>query len=253
MKYISQMQKMKVFSLADVVKLVGNERTAKSVLAAYKKARYIASVRRNLYVALDLSTKIPIADRFQIGSQIQGDGYLAFHSALEYHGVANQIFYTMVIVSSQRFTPFSYNGINYEHCGSAFSDGVIVPERNRLVKVTDIERTVADCLYDLDRAGGFEEVWKALQLLSSLNEDKLLHYLNSYDQIFLWQKAGFVLQQLSTNLHLSEVFFSVCRSKIHEHKRSLTNTGTAKYFPEWKLYVSEYDLSVIEEGDDPVV
>ena len=250
MKYIEELQKKKVFDLAFAEKLTGNLLSAKSLLSAYKKAGYIISVRRNLYAALDLATKHTLASRFEIGSAINAGAYISFHSALEYHGIANQVFYSVTVCSEERFTSFSYNGVTYEPCKAGISGGVISPLQTPLVRVTDVERTVVDCIYDIDRAGGLEELMESLRLLPGLDEEKLRTYLRSYNQIFLWQKAGFLLEHFRQALRLSPAFFEECKENIHDRKRYLPEAGAMRYYPEWKLYAPANLLGLLEEGDD---
>jgi predicted transcriptional regulator of viral defense system len=60
-----------------------------------------------------------------------------------------------------------------------------------LVRVTDEERTVIDCIDRIDRAGGLEELLHAIAAMTYLNENKLLNYLEIYDKQFLYQKTVF--------------------------------------------------------------
>ncbi|MDR0988136.1 MAG: hypothetical protein LBM06_01555, partial [Prevotellaceae bacterium] len=59
-------------------------------------------------------------------------------------------------------------------CESRLSTGILNPTGNPLVKVTDLERTVIDCLDYIDRAGGLEELVACLTLITYLKEDKLM-------------------------------------------------------------------------------
>ena len=253
MKYLEDLQRKKVFNLEYAKRLTGNELTAKSLLLSYKKAGYIQSVRRNLYVALDLASKTPLANRFEIGSAANQGAYISHHSALEYHGVANQVFYTITVSSFQPFQPFDYNGISYGFCNAKIESGVTSPGQMPGVKVTDIERTVADCIFDIDRAGGTEEIIESLKLLPMLDEEKLLSYLNEYHNIFLWQKTGYLLENLKDHLRISDVFLNECKSHIHNRKKYLDRQSDMVYKPAWKLYVPNNLFTSIDEGGDFLV
>ena len=253
MKYLAALQAKKLFTLSDAEQLTGNLLTAKAMLQSYKKTGYIVSIRRNLYAAIDLVTKLPLANRFEIGSSVNPDAYLSHHTALEYHGVANQVFYTVTVSSTERFSTFEYDGITYERYDPKINGSVIIPPTMPLVSVTDIERTVIDCIYDITRAGGLEELLEALRLIPTLHEDKLLFCLEQYDQIFLWQKAGFILSYFADSLHLSSGFFSACQSRINNRKQYLTGSGDTVYYPEWKLYAPKNLLSILNDGGDELV
>ena len=192
MKYLQALQRQRVFDLAFAASLTKNEQTAKSMLQSYKKAGVIKSVRQNLYVALDLASGNSLAGRFEIGSNITKDAYISHHSALEFHGVANQVFHQVTVTTNTRFCTFVYDDFSYERYSERIYSGVITPPLSPLVRVTDLERTVIDCLYDIDLAGGLEEIIEALTLIPTLNERYLISYLKEYNQIYLWQKAGYV-------------------------------------------------------------
>ncbi len=253
MKYLAALQQKKLFTLQDAEQLTGNLMTAKTLLQSYKKAGYIISIRRNLYAAVDLASGEPLANRYEIGSSVNHGAFISHHSALEYHGVANQVFYTVTVSSADRFTEFEFGGITYEQYAPKIMSGVIAPPRMPLVSVTDIDQTVIDCFYDIPRAGGLEELLEALRLIPALHEEALLNYLEEYNQIYLWQKAGFVLQHFASDFNLSTHFFEICKSKIHERKKHLTDFGETVYYPEWKLYAPKNLLSILNDGGDTLV
>ena len=253
MKYLAALQQKKLFTLSDAERLTGNLMTAKAMLQSYKKAGYIVSIRRNLYAAVDLASGEVLANRYEIGSSINQSSFISHHAALEFHGVANQVFYTVTVSSAERFTDFEFDGITYMQYAPKTMRGVVVPSMMPLVSVTDIDRTVIDCLYDIPRAGGLEELLEALRLIPALHEDALLNYLKEYDQIYLWQKAGFILQHFAADFNLSTQFFEICKSNIHERKKQLTDFGETVYYPEWKLYAPKDLLSILNDGGDTLV
>ena len=253
MKYLKTLQQKRVFDLAFAVSLTNNEKTAKSMLQSYKKAGVIKSVRQNLYVTVDLSSGNSLAGRFEIGSSINKDAYISHHSALEFHGVANQVFHQVTVTSNTRFRPFEYDDFSYERYSERIHSGVITPPLSPLVRVTDLERTVIDCLYDIDLAGGLEEIIEALTLIPTLDEQYLISYLKEYNQIYLWQKAGYVLSHFKESLQISNSFFDECKSHIHNRKQTLVSSYATCFYPEWKLYAPTDLLAITSEGGDALV
>lgn len=253
MKYLAVLQQKKLFTLADAVTLTGNPLTAKAMLQSYKRTGYIISIRRNLYAAVDLVSKSTLANRYEIGSSVNENAYTSHHTALEYHGVANQVFYTVTVSSRERFITFDHEGVTYERYSPKISGGVISSPMMPLVSVTDIDRTVIDCIHDISRAGGLEEVLEALRLIPALHEDMLLSYLEEYGQIYLWQKAGFILQHFSESLNISKTFFEICKSKINHRKQYLMGASETAYYPEWRLYAPKDLLGIMNDGGDELV
>lgn len=248
-KYLEELHKLKLFRLKDIVILSGNENSAKDLLQNYKKQNLICHIRRDLYSVTDLASKIHTANKFEIASKITDSSYLSYHSALEYHGLAQQVFYDIYVSSNKKFNPFEFDGINYLFCQSKIDLGITTPSTNTLIHVTDLERTVVDCIDRIDRSGGVEELVKCFSLLTFLNEEKLLQYLEQYSKQFLFQKVGFMLQYFKNETKLSERFFDLSRSKVGKSTRYLTEPKESDtYFPEWKILAPANILLYLEQG-----
>jgi len=153
-KYLEELHKLKLFRLKDIVVISGNENSAKDILQNYKKQKLVCHIRRDLYSVTDLASKIHTANKFEIASQITDSSYLSYHSALEYHGLAQQVFYDIYVSSNKKFNSFEFDEINYLFCQSKIDLGVTTPSADTLIHVTDLERTVIDCIDRIDRSGG---------------------------------------------------------------------------------------------------
>ena len=253
-KYLEDFHKMKLFSLQDAVQIVGTEKSAKDLLRNYKKQQLICPVRRNLYTVTDLATKQAIATKFEIGSNITSSAYLSYHSALEYYGLAHQQFFVLYVSSSKKFTSFDFEGIHYQYCKSISEKGVYTPLMDSLVRVTDEERTLIDCIDRIDRAGGLEELLHAITSITYLNENKMLTYLEIYNKQFLYQKAGFLLSYFQQETKLSDNFLKICREKMGKSTRYLDELSvTSVYHSQWKLFAPENIRSFSEQGQNEFV
>ena len=239
MKYYDKLLMMGCFTLEDVCAFISNIHTAKSMLLEYSKKGYVRNVKRNLYVALDLVSKESVASKYQIASKITDTSYVSYHSAFEYYGFANQVSNEVLVSSDTRFSSFSFDGITYSFVKSKIDDGVV--EENK-IRVTTIERTLLDNIDAFSKHMGLEELLRCVELIPSVNEIKLLHYLKIYNKQFLYQKTGYFLNQLTDNLQLSEYFFDECKSYVGESKRYLELD--LKYYKTiynklWQLIVPE--------------
>jgi predicted transcriptional regulator of viral defense system len=254
MKYIEELHRLKIFHKKDVVAFIGDEHAAKEILRRYKKQGLISQVRRDLYVATDLATKASLAGKFEIAGHITPSSCLAYHAALEYHGLAHQVFYYLYISSNEAFRNFDYDGISYIYCPSKSEAGVVRPVTDSFVRVTDLERTVVDCINRIDLSGGLEELVQCFAVITYINERKLLDYLNCFDKQFLYQKTGFILGYFQKEMKLSDAFFPLCKSKIGKSTRYLTDTPESNtYFKEWKLCAPQNILSFLEQGGSEYV
>lgn len=250
MKYIEDLHKLRIFQKKDVVTIIKDENAAKEILRRYKKQGLISQIRRNLYVATDLASKISIASRFEIASHITSSSYISYHAALEYHGIAHQVFFELHVSSEEFFKSFDYDGISYTFCKSQTGIGITNPLTDSLIRVTDLERTVLDCINRIDLSGGLEELIECLALITFINESNLLCYLHQFNKQFLFQKTGFILGYFQKEMKLSNSFFITCKSKIGKSTRYLTdNYDSDTYFREWQLCAPRNILSFLEQGE----
>ncbi|GHS93563.1 hypothetical protein AGMMS50239_12790 [Bacteroidia bacterium] len=249
MKYIEDLYNFKIFRLENLVELTKDENAAKAILQRYKQQRIIAQVRRNLYVITDLAVKTSLASKFEIAGNITPTSYLSHHAAMEYYAIANQVFYEVSVSSVERFNNFDFEGISYRFCKSPANVGVLNPRTDSLVRLTDLERTVIDCINQINLCGGLEELIQCLSLITYIKENKLLEYLAVFDKQILYQKVGFVLSYFQKEMLLSDHFFEFCKSKIGKSTGYLTDkTESDTYFKAWKLCAPENILDFLEQG-----
>lgn len=253
-QYIEKLHSLKLFELKDVTALTGKTRSAQELLRNYAKRELVVQIRRNLYSVTDLATKATMANKFEIGSHISPSSYISYHSALEYHGIAHQLFFNLYVSSYSRFNDFAFEDIHYYYCKSNLSEGIETPSMDSKVKVTNIERTVIDCLDRIDRAGGFEEFIHSLAMLTYLNETKLLDYLEVYNKAFLYKKTGFVLDFFRNELKLTTGFINLCHQKGAAHVKHLTDVHESDtFYKEWNIYAPKNILSYLEQGNNELV
>ncbi|MCL2000430.1 MAG: transcriptional regulator [Planctomycetes bacterium] len=248
MKYYSRLIDLACFKRDDIEAMTGNRATAHSVIEAYKKKGLIESVRRDLFVTISLETRQPVANRFVIASRAAPGAYVAYHSAFEYHGLANQVCYEVYAASKTRFRAFEHGGLTYRHVPTSLDAGV---DSKNDVRVTDLERTVVDGIDNFEKVGGLEGFLPCIGMIPYLDSRKLMDYLNAYDTIFLYQKAGYILEHYQEALKLPAFFFDACRSKITKSKRYLyAGLRRVAHIQDksWALYVPVDLLAVTRQG-----
>jgi predicted transcriptional regulator of viral defense system len=248
MKYYEQLLEMGCFTRDDLCTLTGNYDTAGTLLKNYQKKGYIAQVKRNLYVAINLADHQPVVSKYRIAGRITKSAYLSHHAAFEYYGYANQVSYQVEVSSETAFASFSFDGNTYAYVASRIKDGIIT--RPDGVQVTDMERTVLDGIHDFEKMMGLEELLRCIELVPSLREDKLLSYLAAYGKQVLYQKAGYILRHYQQAFNLSEAFFAECAAHIGKSTRYLTADSEGSYDGEWRLMVPADLMKITNKGVD---
>ncbi|MCQ2276053.1 MAG: hypothetical protein MJZ87_03805 [Bacteroidales bacterium] len=250
--YIQKLHKKRVFSLKDVTMMTGNLNTAKSLLASYIRRGLVCRIRTNHYAVTDIATGICGVSKYEIATAITPSAYISHHGAMEYHGYGHQLFNRMMVCSETGFRGFSFDGIDYVYHKSANDVGVYSPAMDSHVRVTDLERTVIDCIREIKYAGGLEELLHCLETIPYLEERKLRVYLCEFDSAILYKKTGFLLSLFNDRLELPTDFFDICRKCSNASVSKLTPEST-EYFSEWKLYVPENIHSLMIQEGGPLV
>ena len=243
--YLRKLHGMKLFSLKDVATLTGNESTAKSLLASGVRNGTLCRIKLNLYAVTDLTTGLCAANKYEIASNISDMACVAYHSAMEYHGLGHQLFNEMSVISTSTFRTFEFEGITYIRHQPKIMEGVTVPVMNTKIKVTDLERTVIDCIDRIKYAGGLEELLNNFTSVAYIDETKLKTYLDAYGKSSLYQKTGFLLSMYKKQWRLSAGFFRHCKAHIGKSTRYLTDAAdNSAYDSEWRLCVPESRIAL---------
>lgn len=219
----------------------------------YSQMGLLRPIRRNLHCMNDIVSGNPLADKYEIASHISMSSYVAYHTALEFHGFAHQTFYSSYVISKSRFRNFEFDGCEYQWCSDTIGCwGVFNPIGNEKVRVTDIERTLADCIDRIDRAGGIEELLHCIESIVLINEEKMAKYLELYGKAFLYQKTGYLLERVKERAHISDTFIEMCREKGRKAVKLLTNgQDSDTYVKQWNLYVP-YSIATKQENNELV-
>ncbi len=233
-----ELLKQPVFTIENVNRYYEKIESARSAVKRLMAKGLAVKIRNNLYTCISGETDSPLANRYQIASAITPTSYVSHHSAMEYYGISDQIFYEMYVSSEEKFRDFEFDGYTYHCIVSKCDKGVQSVEYSGGVRVTDKERTVVDSIKDMDKIAGLEEVIVNIQNISRLDEKRLLVYLECYDNQFLYQKTGFLLKPYRQQLSLSDQFFEICKEKIGLSKRYLTkDCHEGKYDGAWRLII----------------
>ena len=234
-----------VFTMLDVEKYYNNISSARTAVQRLIKAGMVKKIRNNMYTCVNGENGMAVANHFQIGSCINESACISHHSAMEYFGITDQVFHDVYVTSEKAFNSFEFEGYRYHRLVPSLSVGIQKEEYSGGVVVTDRERTVLDCIKDMEKISGVEEVVSNLELIGKLQEKRLLLYLEKYDNQFLYQKTGFLLSHTGNRHGLSDIFFDICKMKTGKSKRYLAGQiSGGVYNSEWKMIVPENILSL---------
>ena len=246
MKYYEKLLAKGCFSREQLIELVGTSTVANQVIYEYQKKGLIEKVKRDFYVVISMETKQPVLSRYQIGSNLFPDACITHHSAFEVFGYGSQVFYECYVATGKRFYDFEYDGVMYRRVERK-PDLEVVQMRN--MWVTSVEQTVVDSIRDFEKISGLEEVIRCMMLVPGLNEQKVLECLVRYNNGFLYQKCGYIFEEMQEEFHFSSNFFEACEKGSSDAKRYLMKESQDNVFhKEWKLYAPASLKELIDRG-----
>lgn len=229
-------QSRALFRTQDVLKNFTSVRSMQFKLKSLTEIGRIAKIKNGLYATVNPLTGDVFANRFEIASALFENACIAYHSALEFHGLGNQMFSEVFVFTEKRNVPFEYNGLEYKFFLQTVKGGIMRTEQNAEITVTDMERTVVDCIDRIDLAGGIEELVTALNGITFLDENALISYMEEYDKKFIYKKVGFLLSLLKKDF-LSQRFFDICKSRCSLKTEDITENKKIQSATDgyWKL------------------
>lgn len=242
-EHYERMRELGCFTLQDVTEMVGERAAVAYLVNDYQRKGYIDRIHRNLYTVMDRDTGEPLLNRYQIGSRLFPDAYIALRSAFEARGYAPQAGNEVFVATQTRFTDFRYNGVFYRRVHPKTG-----ADRSWVDKslVTGIEQTVVDCLHSFEGSRGLEEAVECIIGLPRLDMDKLLECLERYGNGYLYQKCGYVLEQLQSYVKLPKAFYRECREHCASTVRyMLKGADGLVYHKGWGVYAPAY----LESGE----
>jgi predicted transcriptional regulator of viral defense system len=240
--------------MKEVKLFYSNERTARIALEKLIKDNTVYKIRNGLYTCRSGENGGPVANRFQIASAINESSFVSHHTAFEYYGITDQVFYDVYVSSNSRFHDFEFDGYRYHFIKSRISKGISNVQLSGGIRITDKERTIIDSLRDINLIAGLEEVLECVRSMRFIDEKKMLDYLAAYNKMFLYQKVGFVFSLYKEELGISNEFIAECKKHVGNSKRYISNGIVyGVYSRDWKLIyprnIKEMKNGIIEDAN----
>jgi predicted transcriptional regulator of viral defense system len=226
---------------------VANE-YAKNILASLAKKGMLARFGRGRYVTISpdviYGRKGYTVDPVVMLEQLMGGEpyYVAYASAVYFHGLSLQLpFETVVAVTKQRRSIKVGNSVIKFVCVMEEIMFGYKQQRylNSYVSVSDLEKTVIDCIDRHDLCGGISEVTRVLsESLQQIDRKKLLAYLKKFKKQVVIQRLGFILEKLAHEGFEAdpELIQNMKDLKFkHVHKLDFTKPESGTISKEWKI------------------
>lgn len=183
-----------------------NPHAVRKALLYHTKAGRLLNVRRGVYAVVppDETPEQVSVDPYLLASKASNDSVLAYHTALELHGVNYSVFEQFTFITSQKIKPFDFRGQWFQSVAlplalqkSGKSDfGIEKANRQGMaIQVTGLARTFVDVLDRVELSGGWEEAIRSISNMAVLDVNAVIQYCLILNNRILAAKVGFFLEQ----------------------------------------------------------
>ena len=233
--------------------------TIDSHLTRWRRQGRVVRVKPGVFLRVD-DPSLPGAtnpDFFALASRMALDAVLGYHTALEAHGVAQSVFERFTFLTWSKTRGTSFRGRRFvpvrpraslaaADFGLAWAESL--ERRGIAIRVTTIERTVADVLDRPGLAGGIEEVWRSLQAVPAVDPAALERYVLALDSRTAAAKVGFYLESRREELAVPDAMLERLRARIPRSPVYMARERRGRLVARWALIVPSVLLGQEEGG-----
>lgn len=183
------------------------------------------------------------------GHLVSGKNYIGYYSALEIYELITQPALIEHLVINQTLTKsklevrdikFKFIYHNAKHF-FGFED-VWIDNYNQ-AKVSDLEKTLIDCIFQPEYAGGIIETTKAIyKAKDRINWDKLKKYIAKFNSKAVNKRLGYILELFEFQIEFQKYLLKRIGKSHALLDPTVSNKGS--FVSKWKLYanIKEEDL-----------
>ena len=181
------------------------ENTSDNLLVKHLAAGRIIRVRRGSFATVPSGVdpaNVPV-DPYLLASKLLPDAVVSHHAALQFHGKAYSLWNRFHYLSRRRGRRFSFGGQEFVPvqlptglCRVPGSQNGEIEQRHAggIVRVTTLERTLVDVMYAPDKSGGWEEIWRSLEMLGFVDLDLVVQHTRTLGSALCAARVGFFLE-----------------------------------------------------------
>lgn len=244
-----------VFRRAEYATAVGRRSGDKVVTAMLTQHLQAGNIRR---IARGIFASVPkhadagkwAVDRFLAASRLRLGGVIAYHSALELHGCAYTEGHVVHLITHGEPGMFETKDFRCKFVspprGFDSSNSVTVFDRMGLeVRLTKIERTIADSFDRYDLAGGAEELFNSLDLVARVDATVLIQQVRSLGNATAAGAIGFWMEREQHRLGIPDATLQSLRKLAPNQVRYAlgTKSGEGRTATGWNVILP---INVVE-------
>lgn len=232
-----------------------SRQTSASVLKQHVAAGRLLHVRRGLYAAVPrgVDPASHAIDPYLLATKLADDAVVACHAALQFHGKAYSVWNRFHYLTRARQKRFAFHGLEFVPIQApaalrarADLGGGVAEHRHAggVARVASLERTLVDVLDAPERSGGWEEVWRSLEMVEYFDLDAVLAYTRLLGSALTAARVGFFLELHREPLMVEAHHLNALRELAPAQPRYLdSRREPGKLVKGWNLVVPERVLA----------
>jgi len=226
-------------------------RTADSLLTRHAAAGKILHVRRGLYATVPAGAAPDTfqVDPFLLATKLASDAAIAYHAALQFRGKAYSVWHRFAVLTRSHVRPLTFQGSDFVGVRPPraldglpdLGGGVVAePHAGGTVRVTTFERTLVDVLDAPDLGGGWEEIWRSLEMVEYFDLAAVVEHTLKRDSATTTARVGFFLEQHREELFVEAQHLKALRAHVPRQPGYLDRKReSGRLVKPWNLVVPE--------------
>lgn len=226
--------------------------TVKNLLASHVVSGRVLRVRQGLYAVVPRGVGAAefTPDPYLLATYMAEDAVVCGHAALQFFGKTYSLWNRYHYFSAGRRRPFTFHDAEFFPVqdpapvrGRKDRGGGIVQRAHAggRVRVTSLERTLVDVLHSPERAGGWEETWRSLEMVEYFDTEGVLAYVRALGTALTAARVGLFLDQHAARLMVEADHLQALKRLAPRQPRYLDTSRTkGRLVAEWNLIVPEY-------------
>jgi predicted transcriptional regulator of viral defense system len=254
---LSQMAEMgkNIFKLKDITEFDIPYRNAKLIASRLIRKGWLTPLSRGTYLIVPLEAGVEgrySEHEFVIASHLIEPYYIGYWSALQYHGLTEQVPVTVFVVTTRHVIDRSRVILDSRYrfvtvAEKKFFGFGRVLVANSAVNVSDKTKTIADCLDHPEYCGGISEAAKALWVARDVvSVDGIVDYGFMMGNSAILKRLGYLAELLG--VEMPENVLDRVRGKIRKGYSLLDPLGKkeGRHSTRWGLIVNVPEESILE-------
>ena len=226
-------------------------RTTDSLLRRYVADGRLVRVRGGVYAVVPRGADAAAApvDPYLVATKLSSDATLGYHAALQFWGKAYSVWRRFHFLTESTTRAFEFRGLEFVPVKVPIplrrlpaADLQVTEQRHGggTVRVTTLERTLVDVLDAPANAGGWEEIWRSLEMIEFFDLDAVILYTSKRGSALTAARVGFFLDQHRETLMVEESHLERLRKLRPRQPRYLdARRKPGKLVASWNLIVPD--------------